>query len=764
MPTHFNKLPKLLPLLFMGTFAAQAQNFADTTFHASVSEVMKVKPKNTLEDLLNRQITTASNSAEKISESPASTVVITQDDMRARGYTSLIDLLQDLPEMDVTVPYGDTYQRMYLRGYRTNIGNPYLFMIDGVIYNNLYFNQIEILAATPLSFIDRVEIVYGPASSVYGPNAFMGVINVITRKTSVQTSSVQGHIATNQRGFTWADLNFLYQKNKFKVSVTGRIEQGNVNQLVDAGNSYWLQDKWYADKRLWGDGVNNPTLAAGKFSSPVANRALDARVYLDKLEIGLAYYATNTGYGMVYPADGLVSNGKWLQPEISTYARYITNIGNKLISRTFLRYRESYLDNSSYDLEGYNITNNDTAKVLQIGNTVLQPKETARVMQVTYWASKNSSVSFYQDFELRLLNNLSIFTGLKYEVKDLQKAYETYSGDFFYPELLTNSSAIFPPMPPVFAVPQNRITWIDRGVYAQAKWQIIGNHILHAGFRFDENSAYGAAPTLRIGYTTRYNKLIFKAFYGEAFQEPTPRLLYGGWRGSGADPKLQPERSRTAELTVNYTTATISTDLNVYYVRSENAIVNFPGGAKNVGEREMLGLSIKTQGVIALFKETKWWANYSWILSENEQQFDSQGNKTEKTTIGDLAYHKIQFGITSKFSNRLSATLFGRFVGNREPVLTNPVRNLDAFAMFDTNIACKLIKGITASLKVINIFDTLAFTPGLRSADAGESGGTFVNRAWEGSNSFFNSRIPLPPRMFVINIGFDLYAFSPKSC
>jgi iron complex outermembrane receptor protein len=279
---------------------------------------------------------------------------------------------------------------------------------------------------------------------------------------------------------------------------------------------------------------------------------------------------------------------------------------------------------------------------------------------------------------------------------------------------------------------------------------------LHAGFRFDENSAYGAAPTLRIGYTTRFKKLIFKAFYGEAFQEPTPRLLYGGWRGSGADPKLQPEQSRTAELAMNYTTATVSTDFNIYYVQSENAIVNFPGGARNVGERAMLGLSIKAQGVINVFKETKWWANYSWILSENEQQFDNQGNKTVKTTIGDLAYHKVQLGITSKITNRFSATVFGRLIGNRETVLTNPIRNLDAFAIFDANVSYRLFKGITANIKVINVLNTLAFTPGLRTADAGESEGTWTNRAWNGSASFFNSRIPLPPRMFVLNVGFDL--------
>ncbi len=738
------------------SYLSYAQTTKDTLFQSSVGEIMKIKPKNSLEDLLNVEITTASNRAEKISESPATTIVVTREDMKARGYVSLTELFQDLPEMDVTTPYGDTFQKVHWRGYRTNIGFPYLIMVDGVIYNNLYFNEGTVLAAFPLSFIDKVEIVYGPAASVYGPNAFMGVINIITIKNTPHTVGFRGKIASNQRGYAWADMNFLYQKNKFKLSITGRIENGNVNQLVDAGNSYWLQDKWYADKRIWGDAVNNSTLATGKFSSPVQNKAVDVRLYLDKLEIGLAYYATQTGYGMVYPADGLLSNGKWLQPEINTYARYNTTIANKLLSRTFLRYRQSGIDNTSYDVEGYNISNSDTSKTMQIGNTVLQPRETIRAMQFTYWSTQNSSVSFYQDFEYRLRDNLSIFSGIKYEVKDLQKAYETYSGAFFFPELLTNSAVITPPTPPNFYVPQNRIQWIDRGIYAQAKWQIGTHHILHGGFRYDENSAYGAAPTLRVGYTTKFSRLVLKAFYGEAFQEPTPRVLYGGWKGSGSDPKLQPERSRTFEIAANYTTAKISTDLSLYYVQSANAIVNFAGGARNVGERSMLGLTSRWQGIISLFKETKWWFNYSWIINEDEQQFDRQGNKTNKTTIGDLAYHKIQFGITSKITDKLTATLFGRAVSNRETIRTNPIRSIDGFAMFDTNVSYRIVKGITANVKVINLLNTIAFTAGVNDSGAGQGQGTWTNRAWNGSGSFYNSTIPVSPRLFMLGLEFEL--------
>src|SRR5690242_6739039 len=91
-------------------------------------------------------------------------------------------MLDDLPSMDVARSYGETYFKTYWRGYRNVIGSPYLLMIDGVVFNHLYRNDTEIMEAFPLTNVDHIEIVYGPASALYGANAAMGVINVITRK------------------------------------------------------------------------------------------------------------------------------------------------------------------------------------------------------------------------------------------------------------------------------------------------------------------------------------------------------------------------------------------------------------------------------------------------------------------------------------------------------------------------------------------------------------------------------------------------------
>ena len=142
-----------------------------------------------LEELMNVHVVSASNISEKLSEAPATVIVIGADEIRRRGYRELSQILDDLPCMDIIRPYGDTYFKNYWRGYRNTVGDPFLVMIDGVVFNHLYFNTADVLVTFPITNIERVEVVYGPASSVYGASAFMGVINVITRSDALQNGT-----------------------------------------------------------------------------------------------------------------------------------------------------------------------------------------------------------------------------------------------------------------------------------------------------------------------------------------------------------------------------------------------------------------------------------------------------------------------------------------------------------------------------------------------------------------------------------------------
>ena len=125
-----------------------------------------------------------SSSASKVPEdpreAPATIVLVTAEQIERRGYADLEAVLHDLPGFDISRGNGDVYSNIYQRGYRSNATDRTLLLVDGVEQNDLHSNIAYLSRQYPLSNVSRIEVVYGPASITYGPNAFSGVINIIT--------------------------------------------------------------------------------------------------------------------------------------------------------------------------------------------------------------------------------------------------------------------------------------------------------------------------------------------------------------------------------------------------------------------------------------------------------------------------------------------------------------------------------------------------------------------------------------------------------
>lgn len=746
----------LFLLLFLFHKFAFSQDSVQV-YRSDVNELLSLPRVESLADVLNVEVVTASNTSEKLADAPAHIIVLTREQLLKRGYQTLLDFMQDLPGVDMSIPYGDTYFKAYFRGYRNTTGDAYLFMIDGIIFNDLYFNQTRTVQVMPLSFVEQIEVVYGPASSVYGPNATMGVINVITKKGQnfSHANSLSGFISMTGNGYGLADLNYIYRKNRFGVSVTGKFQSGNLNQKINPDDFYWTQNKWYEDRKLWGDFISNKEIA-GKFSSPESSKALDIRLFTDKLEIGAQYYQGKTGYGLTYPADKIPSQSVWDLPEKSIFARYQTAVGKKITSKTFLRYRTSEVANGSTDLEGYNVKNSKT-DTLSYGNADLLPGESMRVLAYSLWQTFNESVSLYQDFDINLGEKLSFRAGFKYEDKNLQKAYDIMTGELYFPDSLHKASLAFPEKQPFVKRPYNRINWKDAGGYLLTKFKMNENNTLHLGLRLDRNTSYGNAMTLRAGFIKKINHAVFKLFYGEAFQEPVPRLLYGGWKGAGSDPSLLPERSRTAEANLNYTKGKFSQHLGMYWVQNYNTIVNFAGGAQNLGERQVAGLEYELRAFLP-WKKTEISFFASSILLQEEKKFGSNKEVLGKGIIGDLAKFKLFLTLNSELTSHLNVNLRARYISEKQTIASNPLGTVPGYFSCDASIlyANFLVKGLNISLSASNLLNTVYFHPGIRDAGSGESGGTWDGRKWNGSLSWYNSMIPQPRRQVWLSLVFNL--------
>jgi outer membrane receptor for ferrienterochelin and colicin len=135
-----------------------------------------------LEQLMNVKVVTASGFPQTAAEAPSTITVITAEQIKERGYEQLEDALRDIPGIDMIHLNGYAPTLIYFRGMYGAENLRALLMIDGIVENNLVGTNDFAGPAYSLHNVDRIEIIWGPASALYGANAFGGVINIITKK------------------------------------------------------------------------------------------------------------------------------------------------------------------------------------------------------------------------------------------------------------------------------------------------------------------------------------------------------------------------------------------------------------------------------------------------------------------------------------------------------------------------------------------------------------------------------------------------------
>lgn len=146
----------------------------DDLSELSLEQLMQVKVE---------KVVTASRFSQRITEAPASMSVITADEIRKYGYRSLADVLRSVPGLYVS--YDRNYSYLGVRGFNRpgDFNSRVLLQIDGHRMNDNIYDTAAIGTEFPLDIdlIDHIEFMRGPGSSLYGSNAFFGVINIITR-------------------------------------------------------------------------------------------------------------------------------------------------------------------------------------------------------------------------------------------------------------------------------------------------------------------------------------------------------------------------------------------------------------------------------------------------------------------------------------------------------------------------------------------------------------------------------------------------------
>ena len=700
-----------------------------------------------LEELRNVNIQSTSRFEENLRDAPATIIVLTQSDLRERGYRDLSYVLDDLPGMDIIRPFGDYWLRNYWRGMRKTISDSYQVLLDGAPLNHLYFNTHDVIASLPMNNIERVEIIYGPASATYGANAFVGIINVVTQSSlshnrAIDVLSRYGDFATRIN-----DIKVQQQWGDWLFSAAARREDGEMDG--SRNNDYeYLNDRYYNDVRLWGPFANAAPFG-GQYQSSHAHRAVDLRLRSPAWEFAAQYFVISSGYGNVYVADAAQNDSIWRKPEVAFSARYLTELFQHIQTDTSLRYRQSDVDNDSDFLEAYDVSDSNG--------------QITRVLDYSYWLVDTHSTTLEHNWQWHSGELWRFSAGARVERKHLQKAYNVAFGAATPPETLTTVDDYpFPPQPTGDLVDSNQVDIDSSALYCLARRQFErlfsteDQLFLHMGLRRDHSESYGGHNSLRGGISYRYQRSSLKILYGEAFNEPSPRELYGGWQGAGSDPSLQPETGKMLDTSIAYYGDNWQAVLSVFEIRSQDTIVNFGGGATNIGERTISGQDLHWQWQSG--DSAPVWKMYFYYsrLHANEDKPMANGDLVNDS-IGDVATAQTKIGVTWSPRHELHLNMRLRHSAARDTVVTNPVRQVASYVVADLHFLWEnALPHTDLSLTVNNVADRHYFHPGIVDANAGDTPGYFdQNNVYHGSTGFYSSLLPQQGR--AVFLAFDVH-------
>lgn len=153
-------------------------------------------------DLTKISVTSVSKKEDKLMETAAAVYVITAEEIRRSGVTSVPEALRLAPGIDVART-GPSSWAISSRGFNGSTANKLLVLIDGrSVYTPLYGGVFWDVQNVALDTIDRIEVIRGPGAAVWGANAVNGVINIIRKPASeTQGGRISGGGGTEERAF-----------------------------------------------------------------------------------------------------------------------------------------------------------------------------------------------------------------------------------------------------------------------------------------------------------------------------------------------------------------------------------------------------------------------------------------------------------------------------------------------------------------------------------------------------------------------------------
>ncbi|WP_438023139.1 TonB-dependent receptor domain-containing protein [Sorangium sp. So ce233] len=168
------------------------------------------------EDVYQETVITASRGAQSPLDSPNSTTIVTRQDIRLSGMTRIPELLRRVAGMDVMqITGGD--ENVSMRGFNSRLANKLLVLVNGrTVKNDVLGSTFWEALSIDVDQIERIEVVRGPGSALYGADAFAGIVNIITIEPGAGKSGFRAGYGDHQQGYgsVWASAregDFAYR-------------------------------------------------------------------------------------------------------------------------------------------------------------------------------------------------------------------------------------------------------------------------------------------------------------------------------------------------------------------------------------------------------------------------------------------------------------------------------------------------------------------------------------------------------------------------
>ncbi|MGZ5052225.1 MAG: TonB-dependent receptor plug domain-containing protein [Methylobacter sp.] len=193
-----------------------------------------------LEELMDVKIYSAEKKEQALSNTAAAAFVITQEDIRRSGATSIPDALRMAPGVQVAQIDANSWA-ISIRGYNDQFSNKLLVLMDGrTVYSPLFAGTYWNVQDTVLEDIDRIEVIRGPGGTVWGANAVNGVINIRTKHSKkTQGGLVSAYGGNYQDGGSVRYGGDLGDNGSYRVYAKGRHNANYLNNIGQHAHDEW---------------------------------------------------------------------------------------------------------------------------------------------------------------------------------------------------------------------------------------------------------------------------------------------------------------------------------------------------------------------------------------------------------------------------------------------------------------------------------------------------------------------------------------------